>query len=99
MHNKTLEYLPNERNTPGVDEHDDDTSGEFEHVNMCQCDKAGSEGPGKSSGTATTSTGTFEPPPSLAEARSALDALKYMLCLPHTSHTEHSGYKDPKLDP
>ena len=84
---------------PEVSKREDDTSGEFERVNVCGHDEASNEGPRSSQYTETTPTGTFTVPPLLQEAQLALDALKLMLRPPCTSHAEHGGYKDPELDP
>lgn len=83
-------------------EHEDDASGEFEHVNTCQHDTASSIGAAASENVKIPldiPIGVFVAPLLLDKAQLTWEALKIILCPPCTSHTQHGGYKDPQLDP
>ena len=88
-------------NMPGDNECEDDISGEFECVEICQCDTISNTDPGALEtvgGPSVVPTGTFVAPPLLEEAQLALDNIKKLLHLLLASHAEHDGFKDPGLD-
>ena len=82
-------------------ERDDHAFAEYERVEASRCNVIGNANAEASENIGASSSGqsgVFIAPPSLDEAQLALDNLKKILRPPRTSHAEHGGYKDPRLD-